>query len=164
MATVVLLRSALGIRQGEVDAAQRLRADGHEVLVPDLFDGRTFPAYEPAMAWADSLGMPALFKYGLAAVANLPDGFVVGGFSRGCNVAGLVATRRSVTGVLQLSGLTCSSGSAPTRRGQPAANSQCHQMLDDPFREDEITAQALQDAADAGAHLELLDYPGNAVH
>lgn len=57
MTTVVLFHSVLGIRQGELDAAARLRADRHEVLVPDLLEGRVFDAYDPAMAFSDELGM-----------------------------------------------------------------------------------------------------------
>ena len=82
MTTVVLFHSVLGIRQGELDAADRLRADGHEVVLPDLLDGRVFDGYEPAMTHARSIGMEALFGRGLAAVADVPDGFVVAGFSQ----------------------------------------------------------------------------------
>jgi len=42
MTTVVLFHSVLGVRRGELDAADRLRAGGHDVLVPDLYDGRVF--------------------------------------------------------------------------------------------------------------------------
>ena len=83
MTTVVLFHSVLGLRQGEIDAAERLRADGHEVRVPDLFEGRVFDTYEPAMAFSDALGVERPCELGLAAVANLSDGFVVGGFSQG---------------------------------------------------------------------------------
>ena len=53
MAHVVLVHSVLGIRPGILDAAERLRAAGHEVLVPDLFEGRVFDTYDPAMAYAE---------------------------------------------------------------------------------------------------------------
>jgi dienelactone hydrolase len=52
MTTVVLFPSVLGVRQGVLDAAERLRADGHGVHLIDLYDGRTFEDYEPAMSFA----------------------------------------------------------------------------------------------------------------
>src|SRR5450631_4295050 len=53
MATVALFHSVLGVRQGVLDAAERLRKDGHDVLVVDLLDGRTFDDYPPAMSFAE---------------------------------------------------------------------------------------------------------------
>jgi len=63
MTTVVLFHSVLGVRQGVLDAAERLRQDGHEVLVVDLYDGRTFDDYPPAMdfAWKD-IGQEELLR------------------------------------------------------------------------------------------------------
>jgi len=52
MTTVALFHSVLGVRQGVLDAADRLRLDGHDVLVVDLYDGRTFDDYTPAMSFA----------------------------------------------------------------------------------------------------------------
>ncbi len=161
MTTVVLFPSVLGVRRGELGAAERLRADGHEVHVPDLYEGRVFEAYDPAMAWADQLGNEALFERGLAAVADVPDGFVVGGFSQGSSVAVFVATRRGVSGVLQLSGLNVVEWFGANAAWPTGVDSQSHQMLGDPFREDEITEQARRDLTAAGGTLELFDYPGD---
>jgi dienelactone hydrolase len=161
MTTVVLFHSVLGIRQGELDAAERLRADGHEVLVPDLFEGRVFDAYDPAIAWSDELGLEPLIERALAAVADVPEGFVVGGFSQGSSVAVRVATRRAVSGVLQLSGLNVVEWFGTDALWPAGVDSQCHQTLGDPFREDEITEQAGRDVTSAGGNLELFDYPGD---
>jgi len=161
MTTVVLFHSVLGVRRGELDAADRLRAGGHDVLVPDLYDGRVFDAYEPAMAWSESLGQQTLFERGLGAVADVPDGFVVGGFSQGSSVAVSVATRRAVTGVLQLSGLNPVEWFGADAAWPAGAGSQCHQMLDDRFREDWVVDAARRDVTAAGATLELFDYPGS---
>lgn len=161
MTTVVLFHSVLGMRRGMFDAADRLRAEGHDVLLPDLFEGRVFEEYEPAMTWADSLGIEALYARALTAVADLPDRFVVGGFSMGSNVAGYVATRRPVSGVLQLSGLNLLEWFGPDATWPAGVSSQGHQTLHDPFREDEIAAQAVADVTAAGGRLELYDYPGS---
>jgi dienelactone hydrolase len=160
MTTVVLFHSVLGVRRGELDAAERLRAEGHEVLVPDLFDGRVFDDYAAARTFSDALGIDELFGRGLAAVADLPDGFVVGGFSQGSSVAVGVALHRAVSGVLQLSGLNVLEWFGPDAAWPVGVDSQSHQTVDDPFREDEINAQAAHDVEAAGARLELFDYPG----
>lgn len=161
MTTVALFHSVLGIRQGELDAAERLLADGHQMLLPDLYEGRVFDAYEPAMAWADGLGNDVLFERGLASVADLPDGFVVGGFSQGSSVAVHVATRRGVAGVVQLSGLNVLEWFGEAAVWPAGVDSQCHQTLGDPFRENEIVEQAVREVTSAGGTLRLFDYPGD---
>lgn len=47
MASIALFHSVLGVRPGVQDAAARLRARGHEVLVVDQYDGRSFDDYAP---------------------------------------------------------------------------------------------------------------------
>ena len=42
MAEVVLFHSVLGLRPGVIAAAERLRAAGHTVHTPDLYDGEVF--------------------------------------------------------------------------------------------------------------------------
>ena len=160
MTTVVLFHSVLGVRRGELDAAERLRAAGHEVHVPDLLDGGVFDDYAAARAFSDALGIDELLRRGLAAVADVPDGFVVAGFSQGSSVALGVALHRAVSGVLQLSGLNVLEWFGPDAAWPAGVDSQSHQTADDPFREDEITAQAVRDVETAGGRLELFDYPG----
>ena len=105
MTTVALFHSVLGVRQGVLDAAERLRQDGHDVLVVDLFDGRTFDDYPPAMSFAEKeVGREVLMQRAAEAVAELPDGFVSAGFSLGCVMAVHVATQRRVSGVLMVAG------------------------------------------------------------
>ena len=159
MTTVLLFHSVLGIRQGERDAAARLRAAGHDVVLPDLLDGKVFDAYDPAMAHADELG-EALYEKGVAAAAGLPDGFIVAGFSLGSGVATRVATVRSVSGVLQFSGVNIVEWFGPEATWPAGVDSQSHQMLDDPFR-DPVEQQALADVSAAGGTLEIFDYPGS---
>ena len=158
MATVLLFHSVLGIRQGERDAADRLRGVGHDVVLPDLLDGKVFDTYEPAMAHAHELG-DALYEKGVAAAAELPDGFIVAGFSMGSGVATQVATMRAVSGVLQFSGVNIVEWFGPQARWPAGVDSQSHQKVDDPFR-DPIEQQALADVSAAGGTLELFDYPG----
>ena len=159
MTTVVIFHSVLGIRQGELDAAARLRAAGHEVVVPDLYDGRVFDEYDPAMEFSGQLGDGYLEDRALASVADLDDGFVVAGFSQGSGLAVHVATRRAVGGVLQLSGLNPVEWFGADARWPAGVDSQSHQKVVDRFR-DPVDEQAAADVAAAGGTLEIFDYPG----
>ncbi len=160
MTTVAIFHSVLGIRTGILDAADRLRQDGHDVLVPDLFDGRTFDDYPPAMSFAwEEVGLEVLKQRALEAVTELPDGFVSVGFSLGCIMAVHVATQRTVSGVLMLSGAVPVSWlDAKWPAGVPA---QTHSSLEDPWREQEEVELTAQEVAAGGGTLEVFDYPGS---
>jgi dienelactone hydrolase len=160
MTTVALFHSVLGVRQGVLDAADRLREDGHHVLVADLYEGRTFDDYPPAMAFAESeLGHELLKQRGLEAVAGLPDGFLCAGFSLGCVVAAHVATQRPVSGVLMIAGaIPVSWLGATWPAGVPA---QAHSTMDDPWREQEEIDQTVRDVEAGGGSIEVFDYPGS---
>jgi dienelactone hydrolase len=160
MTTVAIFHSVLGIRQGERDAAERLRAAGHEVLLPDLYDGRVFDEYQPAMDWAGTLPDDYRSERALAAVAGLPDGFVVAGFSMGSSDAVFVATRRAVSGVLQFSGLNPLEWFGEGAEWPAGVDSQSHQKEEDPFR-DPVEEQATADVTAAGGILDLFFYPGS---
>ena len=97
----------------------------------DLFDGRTFDEYEPAMEFAlKETGFPTLLGRAVDAVADVPDGFVVAGFSLGCAMAAYVATQRPVSGVLMIAGaiprpgfgegVTLAGRRCPRRRTRPS--------------------------------------------
>src|SRR5918998_1583811 len=104
MATIALFHSALGVRPGVLDAAERLRSHGHDVRVIDQYQGRSFNGYEEAEAYVGSVGFPALMQSAMEATADLPDGFVVAGFSNGAGMAEHVAIKRGVAGAVLLSG------------------------------------------------------------
>jgi len=58
MASIALFHSVLEVRPGVQDAAARLRARGHEVLVVDQYVGRSFDDYAPAVAYQEEVGFP----------------------------------------------------------------------------------------------------------
>lgn len=159
MTNIALFHSVLGVRPGISDAADRLRSDGHVVVVVDQYEGRAFDDYAEASGFAESIGFPRLMEIAEEAVARVPDGFIAAGFSNGGGMAEFVATRRAVSGVVMLSGALdlAMIGVTQWPRSVPA---QIHYTVDDPFRsQDEINAvAALVDAA--GANLEVFDYPG----
>jgi dienelactone hydrolase len=83
MSTIVLLHSTLGQRPGFLEAAERLRSRGHEVVAPDLLDGATFDDYDEAQANAERIGFPELFKRAASSIRELPPRVVYAGFSLG---------------------------------------------------------------------------------
>jgi dienelactone hydrolase len=162
MTTVALFHSVLGVRQGVIDAAQRLRQDGHEVLVADLYAGRTFDEYPPAMAYAwEEVGPAVLMRGAVDAVADLPDRFFVAGFSLGAMMAVYVATQRPVSGVLMASGAVPVSAFDGDVSWPAAVPAQTHSTVDDPWREAEEVAQTIADVKAGGGTLEVFDYAGS---
>lgn len=160
MTQIALFHSVLGVGPGIEDAAGRLRDAGHEVLVADQYDGRTFDGYEPAGAHAESVGFPELMCRAVTAVEALPDGFVAVGFSNGAGMAEHVATQRQVGGVVMLSGALPLQmlGVDTWPNGVPA---QVHNAESDPMRRQEWVDAVAASIRTAGAPLELFDYPGH---
>ncbi|MCU0266022.1 MAG: dienelactone hydrolase family protein [Actinomycetia bacterium] len=162
MATVALFPSVLGVRQGILDAAERLRLDGHEVLVADLYGGRTFDDYPPAMAFAEGeVGLGVLRRRAVEAVGGLPDGFVSAGFSLGCVMAVHVATVRTVSGVLMVAGAISVSLLGTDARWPAGVPAQTHATLGDPWRDDAELALTVRDVEAGGGTIEVFDYPGS---
>lgn len=157
--TVALFHSVLGVRPGVLDAADRLRAAGHDVLVVDQYDGAVFDDYGEAGSCAENIGYAELMRRAAAAVGDLADGFVVAGFSNGGGMAEYVATKRSVGGVVMMSGALPLPmlGADAWPAGVPA---QIHYAEHDPFKNQEGVAAVAECVRAAGADLELFDYPG----
>ena len=160
MADIALFHSALGVRPGITDAATRLGADGHQVLVVDQYGGRTFDDYDDAGRYVEQVGFPELMHRALQAVRGLPDGFIAAGFSNGAGMAEYVATQRPCSGVLMLSGALPMSmlGAQTWPHAVPA---QIHYSDHDPFRSQEWTDALLTDIRAAGASIDVFDYPGS---
>ncbi|MEV7469381.1 dienelactone hydrolase family protein [Streptomyces kronopolitis] len=88
LSTIVLFHSVCGLRPAVHAAADRLRAAGHEVIVPDLFDGRTAESVPDGILIKDEIGKDELLKRAITAVAPYSDrGLVYAGFSFGGSVA-----------------------------------------------------------------------------
>ena len=161
MTTIALFHSVLGVRQGVLDAAERVRQDGHDVLVVDLFDGRTFEDYPPALTFAQEVGHEMLMQRAVEADSALPDGFVSAGFSLGCVMAVHVATQRTVSGVLMVAGAIPVSAFDNDVRWPAGVPTQTHSTLADPWREQDEIDQAVRDVEAGGGTIEVFDYPGS---
>ncbi|QES50572.1 dienelactone hydrolase [Streptomyces venezuelae] len=85
---IILFHSTYGLRPAVHAAADRLRAAGHQVQVPDLFEGRTFETVEEGIAFQEEVGRDELLKRAVLAAAPYSDrGLVYAGFSFGGSVA-----------------------------------------------------------------------------
>jgi len=86
-----------------------LRAAGHVVHAPDLYDGKTFPTLDEGVGYAKQLGFDTLGERGRLAADGLPTELVYAGFSLGVMPAqGLAQTRlgaRSLADERRFSGL-----------------------------------------------------------
>jgi dienelactone hydrolase len=160
VATVALFHSTQGLRPAVLEGAERIRAGGHEVLTPDLFDGAIFDTIDEGIVKRDEIGVPGLIGRAYEAVAHLPADTVYAGFSLGAAAAlYLTASRPGARAAITfhaaagLEGL----GVEVWPHGVPV---QLHYAKDDPWvPEGEREAMASMLAA-AGAELEQFAYPG----
>lgn len=163
MAEIVLFHSVLGPRAGVTDAVDRLREAGHTVHTPDLYRGEArFDAYEPAMAYQESLGFKELLRRAEADVAQFPSALVYMGFSAGgVSAEWLAATRPGALACILLHGAV--PVSALTDIPWPASVPvQVHFMRDDPFRDQAEIDGMAADVRAVGGRFELFEYAGAA--
>ena len=95
MAEVVLFHSALGLRPGVIAAADRLRAAGLTVYVPEYYDGEVFDDLGEGLRKRDTVGYAEIARRVQEAVAGLPAGLVFAGFSLGTVPAEPLAAGRA---------------------------------------------------------------------
>ena len=101
MAEVLLFHHAQGQTQGFFAFADELRAAGHTVHTPDLFDGRIFDTVEEGVDHARQIGFGKLLDLAVRAAEELPQELVYAGFSLGGMPAqGLAQTRPGARGAL----------------------------------------------------------------
>lgn len=156
MASVFLCHSVLGLRDPEREAADRLRAAGHLVTTPDLFEGRTAGDMDAGFALRDAVGWDVMVARAALAAEDLPPETVLGGFSMGAAVAAALWPERPATaGLLLLNGLVALPDNA--RPGLPV---QVHLADPDPWESEEFVADWLDDARAAGLAVEPFRYPG----
>jgi dienelactone hydrolase len=156
MAEVLLFHHALGRTSGCRAFADQLRAEGHVVHLPDLYDGRTFTKLDDGIGYAKEVGFDAILERGLRAAEDLPRELVYAGFSLGVSPAQKLAqTRDGATGALFIYACLPPSEFGAWPAGVPV---QVHAMEGDEwFEEDLDGAQALvAEAEDAALYL----YPG----
>ncbi len=160
MAEVLLFHHAQGLTEGVVAFADRLRAAGHTVHTPDLYDGHVFAALDDGIAYAQEVGFDEIQQRGVRSADDLPAALVYAGFSLGVMAAQPLAQGRPGA----VGALLCESCVPPSEFGSawPAGVPvQVHGMDADPFfagEGDIDAARALVAEVDDG---ELFTYPGD---
>jgi dienelactone hydrolase len=162
MAEVLLFHHAQGLTPGVRAFADELRAAGHTVHTPDLFDGRTFESIDEGMAYIKGIGFGELGKQGLRTADDLPNELVYAGFSFGESIAQeLAQTRPGARGALLFYSAIPISGEwafGPWPVGVPV---QIHGMDNDPIFVGEGDIDAAREIVEKVDDAELFLYPGD---
>jgi dienelactone hydrolase len=156
MAELLLFHHAQGLTAGVLAFADELRAAGHVVHTPDLYEGRTFSDLDDGVTHAKKIGFDTVLERGRRAAEDLPNEMVYAGFSLGVLPAQMLAqSRPGARGALLCHAAipTAEFGGAwPT--GVPL---QLHTMEDDELGDVDI-ARELTGTIDGA---ELFLYPGD---
>jgi dienelactone hydrolase len=164
MADVVLFHHLQGRTDGVRALAEQLRAGGHTVHTPDLFDGELPATLEDGLALTRRLGDEVLRARTDQAVAGLPENLVYAGISWGAATAQRLAqTRPGARGALLYESCIPVTGEwayGPWPDGVPV---QIHGMDADPFFALEGDLDAARElVATVGPDLaELFVHPGD---
>src|ERR687887_2631056 len=94
MAEVLLFHHVHGLTEGCLAFAEEIRAAGHVVHMPDLYDGNTFEDRDEGMAYAREVGFDTIVERGRLAAESMPTELVDGGFSLGAVPAQMLAQTR----------------------------------------------------------------------
>src|SRR4051795_11513706 len=162
MAEVLLFHHALGLTPGVVALADELRAAGHTVHTPDLYDGKTFGTLEEGMAHARAFGFEDILERTVALADALPAELVYAGMSLGEMAAQKLAqTRPGARGALLFYSAIPITGEwafGPWPKGLPV---QVHGMDNDPIFVGEGDIEAAREIVAAAKDAELFLYPGD---
>jgi dienelactone hydrolase len=162
MAEVLLFHHAQGLTPGVVAFADELRAAGHTVHTPDLFDGRTFNSIDEGMAFIKQTGFESLGERGLHTADALPAELVYAGFSFGESIAQQLAqTRPGARGALLFYSCLPITGEwaiGPWPDGVPV---QIHGADADPYFVGEGDVDAAREIVEKVDDAELFLYPGD---
>lgn len=159
MAEVLLFHHAQGLTPGVLAFADDLRAAGHVVHTPDLYEGHTFSDLNEGVDYARQTGFDTILERGRQAAESLPNDLVYGGFSLGVMSAQMLAqTRPGAKGALLFSACLPASEFGEWPRGVPA---QIHGMDADEWFVAEGDLDAAKDLVTSAENAELFLYPGD---
>jgi dienelactone hydrolase len=158
MAEILLFHHAQGQTAGFLAFADELRAAGHVVHAPDLYDGKTFAELADGVSYAQQVGFDVIIQRGAAAAGDLPAELVYAGFSLGVLPAQMLTqTRPRAQGALLLSAcVPTSEFETPWPAGVPV---QIHMMDADEWATEDLVAA--RDLVDEVENAELFLYPGD---
>ena len=159
MTEVILFHHALGLTPGTLAFADDLRAAGHTVHTPDVFEGRTLNSIDEGVGHAQEIGFGEVIERATRAAEQLPSDVVYAGFSLGVVCAQkLTQTRPGARGALFYYSCVPASEFGTWPAGVPA---QIHGMDHDPIFMDEGDVDAARELAGSAENIELFLYPGD---
>jgi dienelactone hydrolase len=156
MAEIALFHSIYGLRPAVTEAAERLRAAGHTVVAPDLYDGAVADTTDEGFAIRNRVGMETIMRRAHEAVAGLGESAVLAGFSFGAGVAGeLLTGRRGTAGFLVLHSIA-----GEPHAVRPGLPIEVHIADPDEFDGPDDVKAWQNSMVDAGASVDVFWYPG----
>ena len=162
MAEVLLFHHAQGLTPGVRAFGDELRAAGHTVHTPDLFDGRTFASIDEGMAFVQATGFDDLRARGVRTADDLPVELVYAGFSFGVMIAQQLAqTRPGARGALLFYSCIPISGEWAFGPWPDDVPVQIHGMDADPIFVGEGDIDAAREIVETADDAELFLYPGD---
>jgi dienelactone hydrolase len=156
VAEVLLFHHAQGLTDGCLAFADDLRAAGHDVRTPDLYDGETFEELTDGIGYAKEVGFGTVLERGRLAAEGLPDELVYAGISLGAMPAQLLAQTRAGAkgGLLLHAAIPTAEFGGPWPEGVPL---QIHTMADDELGDVDVARELAETVEGA----ELYLYPGD---
>jgi dienelactone hydrolase len=160
MTDVILFHHAQGLTDGVRAFAGQLRAAGHHVTVPNLYDGATFETLDEGIGHAEQVGFDTIIERGRLAAECLPNSIVYAGFSLGVLPAQMLAqTRPGAKGALLFHAcIPASEFGCPWPQGVPL---QVHAMEADELFVAGGDLDAARDLVKTVEDAELFLYPGD---
>jgi dienelactone hydrolase len=156
MAEILLFHHAQGQTSGFLAFADELRAAGHTVDAPDLYDGKTFAELDDGVGYAKQVGFDTISERSRLAAESLPNELVYGGFSLGVMGAQMLAqTRPGAKGALLFHAAFPPSEFGPWPQGVPL---QIHMMEADEWALEDLDAARELETIEGA---ELFLYPGD---
>ena len=158
MAEVLLIHHVQGLTDGVKAFADELRASGHTVHAPDLFDGRTFDSIEDGFGYVREVGRETIQARVDAAVEALGDDLVYAGFSYGVPIAQeLAQTKPGARGALLM--YSCIPVGEYGEKWPAGVPVQVHGKVGDEFFDEDLPAA--RELVESTSDAELFLYAGD---
>ena len=160
MAEVLLFHDAYGLTPGVHAFADDLRAAGHKVHTPDLYEGRTFATQDEGVAHARETGFGEIIDRGVRSAEGLPPSW-----STPASPSASCRRRRSPRTVPAPAGPCCSTRPCPppssARRGRTAYPCRSTAWTTTPRSSTRATSTPRASSSSEVADAELFLYPGD---
>ena len=156
MSAVALFHSVYGLRPAVRQAAERLRAAGHQVVVPDLYGVPPVDTLDEGFTLAEQVGWETMLERARAALRDLPPEAVLAGYSMGAAVAeAMLMERSAAAGLLLIAGAGGGQVSVPA-----GSRVQLHIADPDDFLSPTDLEAWIKRMTAADAVFEVFRYPG----